>query len=531
MINAANWTPAADPLVGAGIVIALGFFSERYVRRHGTRTYFIVQLLIFTLMTALMVAGGVLPNRPGATAGPELRRLLADAVEIFWWLAAAWLATGFLRAFVVLERQPRQSKLVQDLLAALIYVAAGFAIVAYVFDLPVKGLLATSGVLAIVIGLALQNSLGDVFSGIVLNIERPYHIGDWIILDDSVQGKVIETNWRATHILTGNQDVAIVPNSIVAKSKLVNCSTPTQIHGASIRVKLEPSLTPAAGRKLLNEVLLGSAHILRTPEPSVTIKDVSAEMIDFEVSYSVADVGSVGVAQNELFDQIYRAAGAAGARFSPRLSGVSKSGADDKGKPTSPEHLLAGISLFSSLSAEESQTLASHMKRKTYKPGDQIVKLNTVLQSLYVVAYGFLIAYVEEDGRKLEVTRLAPGDYFGEYGLLTGEALNAELNALTRVVVYEISKDALAPLLKARPSICDELSESVAKRQLARNSVLERHHQTELHEAGLAEVVAAKIRRIFSLRAAAGTGEQPGPMIPDKVGVPDKAGPGPTRGA
>ena len=110
------------------------------------------------------------------------------ALEAIWWLGAAWLAAGFLRAFVVLGRQPRESKLVQDLLAGLIYLAATFAIIAYVCDLPVKGLLATSGALAIIIDLALQSSLGDVFSGIVLNIERPYRVGDWIILDDTLQG-------------------------------------------------------------------------------------------------------------------------------------------------------------------------------------------------------------------------------------------------------------------------------------------------------------------------------------------------------
>src|SRR5882762_2059773 len=147
-------------------------------------------------------------------------RLFVSVLEIIWWLGAAWLTVGFLRAFVVLGRQPHESKLAQDLLAGLVYLAATFAIIAYVFDLPVKGLLATSGALAIMIGLALQSSLGDVFSGIVLNIERPYRVGDWIILDDTVQGRVIETNWRATHILTGNQDVAIIPNSVIAKSKL-----------------------------------------------------------------------------------------------------------------------------------------------------------------------------------------------------------------------------------------------------------------------------------------------------------------------
>src|ERR1700704_5986762 len=263
--------------------------------------------------------------------------MFVGILEVIWWLGAAWLAVGFLRAFVVLGRQPRESKLVQDLLAALVYIAATFAIVADVFDLPVKGLLATSGALAIIIGLALQSSLGDVFSGIVLNIERPYRVGDWIILDEGLQGKVIETNWRATRILTVNQDVAIIPNSVIAKSKLVNCSTPTKNHGTSIRVKLEPALTPAAGCNLLKEVLLSSTHVLQSPEPTVTIKDLSAEMIDFELSYSVADVSIVDSAQNELFDRVYRAAAAAGARFSPRLaSSPTKTAPEDKAESAIP---------------------------------------------------------------------------------------------------------------------------------------------------------------------------------------------------
>src|ERR1700678_4706894 len=310
-----------DPLLLAGTLIVAGFFGARYGQRRGPLAHFIVQLLVFVILTGLLLAGGVAPYRPGVTIASEPRRLIVGALEAIWWLGAAWLAAGFLRAFVVLGRQPRESKLVQDLLAGLVYLAATFAIIAYVFDLPVKGLLATSGALGIIIGLALQSSLGDVFSGIVLNIERPYRVGDWIIVDDSLQGKVIETNWRATRILTGNQDVAIIPNSVIAKSKLVNCSTPTKNHGTSIRVKLEPSLAPAAGLNLLKEVLLSSTHILRAPEPSVTIKDLSAEMIDFELAYSVADVSIVGSAQNEIFDRVYRAAAAAGADFSPRLSG------------------------------------------------------------------------------------------------------------------------------------------------------------------------------------------------------------------
>ena len=320
-------------------------------------------------------------------SGGEPRRLFVGAVEAFWWLGAAWLAVGFLRAFVVLGRQPRESKLIQDLLAALLYLTAAFAIVAEVFDLPVRGLLATSGAVAIILGLALQSSLGDVFSGIVLNIERPYRVGDWIILDDTVQGTVIETNWRATHILTGNQDVAIIPNSVIAKSKLVNCSTPSKIHGASIRVKLEPSLTPAAGCNLLNEVLLSATHILRTPAPSVTIKDLSAEMIDFEMSYSVADVNDVAQAQNELLRPGLSCRGCGRSQILAPFRRFTER-RDGRGKVGVPERLLAGISLFSTLTAQEKAALAAQMQRKDYKPGEVVVKTGTILQALCIVSYG-----------------------------------------------------------------------------------------------------------------------------------------------
>ena len=129
----------------------------------------------------------------------------------------AWFLVCFLRAFVIVERRPREGKLLQDLLAGLIYLAALFTIVSDAFDLSIQGLLATSGVIAIVFGLALQSSLGDLFSGIVLSFSHPYRPGDWISLDGGTDGRVLELNWRATHVLTARRDLAIVPNSTIAK--------------------------------------------------------------------------------------------------------------------------------------------------------------------------------------------------------------------------------------------------------------------------------------------------------------------------
>jgi hypothetical protein len=100
-------------------------------------------------------------------------------------------------------------------------------------DLPVQGLLATSGAIAIaiaiVLGLALQSTLSDVFSGIVLDMCRPYRPGDWISIEGGTDGRVIEMNWRAAQVLTAKRDLAIVPNSAIAKAKIVNASSPSGI--------------------------------------------------------------------------------------------------------------------------------------------------------------------------------------------------------------------------------------------------------------------------------------------------------------
>jgi CRP-like cAMP-binding protein len=139
------------------------------------------------------------------------------------------------------------------------------------------------------------------------------------------------------------------------------------------------------------------------------------------------------------------------------------------------------------------------MQRKDYKPGELVAKTGTVLEALCIVSYGVLVGSTQENGRKIEVIRLAPGDYFGEVGLLTGEPLTGELTALTRAGIYEISKAALSPLLKARPTIAEELSERLASRQLANRTVLDHRDHEERHAERLADRVAANIRRLFSL--------------------------------
>ena len=139
------------------------------------------------------------------------------------------------------------------------------------------------------------------------------------------------------------------------------------------------------------------------------------------------------------------------------------------------------------------------MRRKDYKPGEVVVLQGTVLNSLSIIRDGVLVATEMAGGSRIERLRLTPGSYFGEGGVLTGKAAAVELAALTHVTLYEIAKEALIPLLRARPTMADELSTIFAYRQLLRRTATDLEQPADGDTKGLVNRVAESIRRLFSL--------------------------------
>ena len=458
---------AEDPLVIALALLCLGVIATRLLLRNYRAYRNITRGVFFLLVTIALLHGQIVPYQPIHPTASSLRNSIQIVLEIGWWIYAAWLLVGLVRSVLVFKQRPREGKLLQDILAGLIYLAAIFAIIAYVFDLPIQGLLATSGAIAIILGLALQSSLGDVFSGLVLSFSRPYRPDDWVRLEGGTEGQVIELNWRATHLLTSQRDLAIVPNSVIAKSKIVNVSHPSRNHGVSITIRLDNQGTPSASAIILRQALLNSRRILASPKPSILVKGMNAAAVEFEVTFFVEDLNAAAAVQNELFDLIHRHLTAAG---------IALAAPDGQplpaGKPESEaERLLGQVSMFATLTPEECAGLAAKLKRTRHEAGEILLQPGTVLQSLFLIGAGVVSAANQAGGRKAEVLRLGPGDHYGEVGMLTGNPSWGWITTLTPVVLYELAKADLAPLLEARPQVAQDLSHELAQRQAAGHTI------------------------------------------------------------
>lgn len=461
---------ARDPLVGAFALMAVGALVSRLLLKQQPIWRAVARVVFLVLLTLLLLHDGIVPYEPLHSTGVPLHDAIAGTLKIAWWFWAASFLVALIRSVIVFERRPHEGKLVQDLLSALVYLGAAFAVIAYVFDLPIQGLLATSGIIAIVLGLALQSTLNDVFSGLVLSLSRPYRPGDWINIEGGTEGQVIEMNWRATHVLTSRRDLAIVPNSTIAKSKILNVSFPSSIHGITVGVQLGSNTPPASGTNILELAVLNSRSILAIPRPTVRVVSIDAAQTGYELTFFIQHFGSATEAQNELFDLIFRHVTAAGAQLAAPKNGPYQSPGEEAltKEKTGPEMVLDLVPIFTRLTPNERAAIAAKLKQISYEKGDTVVEPGTVLKSLFIVGTGVLSVTWRGSGGETELLRFGPGDTFGEIGLLTGASCGAvSVTALAPCTVYELAKTDLAPTLEARPQIAQELSRALAQLQAA----------------------------------------------------------------
>jgi small-conductance mechanosensitive channel len=204
---------------------------------------------------------------------------------------------------------------------------------------------ATSGIIAIVLGLALQSTLSDVFSGISLNIEKPFQIGDEILLEGGAEGQVIDINWRSTRLRNAANDLVVVPNSTMAKMRIQNQSGGSRRFNGSLTIAIDSRNEPELALETLKQAAMTCRAILDHPPASVVAADFKADLITYDVNFSTDSIAAAGDARSQLIAQIYKRARPADGR--PTAVGLVTAQDSAESRPIFlfPESELLTISL------------------------------------------------------------------------------------------------------------------------------------------------------------------------------------------
>ena len=407
-------------------------------------------------------------------------------LELLWWMIPAFLVNIGVHRFIWDPLEERTGRtvphIIRNAVAMIIHLIAFFGIVAFVFDQRLTSLLATSGVIAMILGLAIQINISNIFSGIAINVERPFRVGDWIKVGNFTEGKVEDINWRTTRLRTRDDTILCIPNSQASESAIENFSYPNDGYFKYFTVLIDPVHPPDRVRKILLDAALSTPSVEKEPPPRTRFLGLTAGMTgqsqswaaNYLISTYTRDYGQKFAHNEAVWENVYAHLRRAGIRpvynrqeMHMYVEGFRR---ERRALPDkSPAGLLREIDIFAPFSSEAREYLANRMKRRHAFPGEGIVQQGEAGDSLFVIEEGVVGIRIAFDphARPMEVARLGAGQFFGEMALLTGEKRTATVVAISEAYLYEITKDDIAPLIEQEPMISRRLSELLTQRKMA----------------------------------------------------------------
>ncbi|HEX8128009.1 MAG TPA: mechanosensitive ion channel family protein [Pyrinomonadaceae bacterium] len=421
--------------------------------------------------------------------------------KIALWLALMFvgvrLAGAFLFDFVFRIRRGREApSLIRDLFSIVAYILIVAFILKHFFDLSLGALLSGSALLGIILGLALQDTLGNLFSGISLHADKPFEVGD-VITVGKWMGVVESVTWRAAKIRTFTNHVVLVSNSQIAKEAIEVCPRDNP-NARLVFFNALYSHSPARVIQVVRDAIRETENVRRQPEPIVRIRNLGDFAVDYEIKYWLEDYVLHNDTDALLRLRVWYAFKRAGLSFAyPTQTLYIERPKSLAGLATDAETLtgrLAATDIFAPLNPDELSQLVCASRSHTYAPGETIIRAGEEGDSMFVVHHGNVAVQIHDNGQPRTVATLGEGDFFGEMALFTGEPRSAHVVAAEETEVLEIGHEAMKSVFDSNPHLAETLGQTIAHRRagLAASAEIE---DEEKVSAG----VIASIKRFFRL--------------------------------
>ncbi len=466
-----------------------------------------VPIIALALLSAARIwAGDLLQGHVDAKGILAIDRTLTVALVV----AGALLIDGLIRFFYWhrywRRRRGRETPaLIRDLLTIAILLLALSVGLWWQEDISFTGLITASGATAVILGIALQTVIQDLFSGLSVNLEGSYAIGDWLTVyaehAEPTYGRVTGITWRATFLTLEDGRQLMVPNHVVTSNPVLNHSRPRE--GKRLSIEVSVDIRVPCDRVI--DMLLGEAmkvsrmkNMLTRPAPSVVIDRISADAIFYLVRFYIdPDAIMPSTAQSLM----YRA----------MLDVVQQNVIPlpvTQIEMTSPPNLSVALgeaeirdglrhaALFLNVLDEaQAALLAGRCKTSQFAQGAVLMRQGEPASSMFIILEGAAAITINAAvGEPREVAVLATGDIVGEMSLMTGAPRSATVTALTRLRTLEVTKESVAELLQKSPGLLQRFSQVLAERQEQLND----HAHRAMSRAPNASDLLSKMKIFFS---------------------------------
>jgi small-conductance mechanosensitive channel/CRP-like cAMP-binding protein len=436
-------------------------------------------LFVFATVTALL----------GLYSLPALRSFLAVRmavkaqedtlllIKLIIWAVLAYLAVRAVRVLLFemafrLRRGYEAPSLVKNIFSIIAFTLLFIIIFNRIYPgVNLGALFTTSAIFGVILGLALQDTLGNFFAGISLHADRPFQVGDVISVGQQKHTGVVESiSWRAIKMRTFQNHVVLVSNSTAAK-EAIEVFPRNNLNARLVYFNALYSDSPAKAIHIVREAVREAENVSQRLTPVVRIRNLGESGVDYEVKYWPEDYARFSDTDALIRQRIWYAFRRAGLTFNfptrtVELERKSRHPAKESDQSALIER-LAAVDIFAPLSVEETAKLAQASVRHVFAPDETVIRAGEAGSSMFVLHNGRVKVQVAESGQLRTVAVLNEGDFFGEMALFTGEPRTANVVAVEETEVLEIGHEAMKKIFDTNPDLVESLSHIIAERRKA----------------------------------------------------------------
>ena len=366
-------------------------------------------------------------------------------------------------------KQGEISSLLRTVLSVVAYIVAFFIIFQSQFpDVQLAGLFTGSTIIGIVVGLALQETLGNLFAGLALQADQPFQVGDVINVQGKGTGVVESVSWRGVKIRTFQNKLVIISNAVLGK-EAIEVAPKNNLNARTVFFSTVYAASPANTAHRIREAVRLAENVSQKMRPVVRIRNLGDSGVDWEIKYWLEDYTKYNDTDALLRERVWYALKREQVEFSTptRVIHMHEKPVDapaEEAFNTIAERLNR-VSIFAPLSDEEIEKLANSCTTRVYAPGEAIVKQGEEGNSMFVIIRGSVKVQIPERDFQKTINTLGENDFFGEMSLLTGEPRTANVIAVSESEVLRIDKVGLKPIFESNPALVEAVSELVAERR------------------------------------------------------------------
>ena len=351
------------------------------------------------------------------------------------------------------------ARIIRDLITVLIVALFALLFLRLVLNVNLAAILTPSAILTAIIGLSMQDTIGNFISGLIIQIEKPFDLGDWIDIDGQ-RGQVREMNWRYTKIETTDKIYMIIPNNKISTDKVINYSKPTPVVKESITIGVSYDVPPVKVKQAIMAILKANPHIVQKDDSAVLIHECGDSSIVYRIEYMITNPGAHRKVRDEVFSAIWYQFKKHAIEIPYPIRTVIMKQPSAPADLSEPVRLLGSLPLFAGVSPEGLEHLVRFGLTHTIAPGHVAIREQELGDSMFFILDGDF--NVMKDKRIATV--LHKGDFFGEMSLLTGEKRTAHVEAATRGTLLEIDRSAFKILIETEPAVLRQIESIFGER-------------------------------------------------------------------